>query len=206
MSEYNAAMCADLVQRPVLLSGFGPFGDVEDNPSGRLARALGTAPGVRGVVLPVSFGRAVETWERALAALGPAGPALLLGTGVHGGATLRLERRARSRLHAPAPDVDGALARELRLGGPEALETGVDLGAARAALEAADVPVEISHDAGGYVCERTYRHLLERGRALGAPALFVHVPGFAVVPRERQLAALRSLLDHLRATPPLQSV
>ena len=46
---------------------------------------------------------------------------------------------------------------------------------------------ELSADAGGYVCERTYRHGLERGLELAVPALFLHVPPADVLPVTSQL-------------------
>ena len=68
------------------------------------------------------------------------------------------------------------------------LETVLDLEALEACLRAAGAgEPELSADAGGYVCERTYRHGLERGLELAVPALFLHVPPADVLPVTSQL-------------------
>ncbi|MFT6362635.1 MAG: hypothetical protein ACJAZ8_001044 [Planctomycetota bacterium] len=38
--------------------------------------------------------------------------------------------------------------------------------------------VSISTDAGGYVCDWVFQHLLAHGERLAIPALFLHVPPF----------------------------
>jgi pyroglutamyl-peptidase len=182
----------------VLVSGFGPFEEVERNPSGEVASALaaGPPPGlrVRAAVLPVSFARAPRAWDESF----PPGerPALCLGLGVTKRAGFRLERWARPQLkRIPRPDVDGRSAAEFSREGPR-LGTGVDLERLLAALGRRGVAdARISHRAGGYVCERIYHHLLGRAAERGAPGLFVHVPPLRFVPLERQVQVLRWVLE-----------
>ena len=180
----------------VLVTGFGPFPEVAHNCSGPLALALQDhpPPGVEVLskVLPASFRRAPETYDELLGAAGERRPSLLLALGVHREAGFRLERRARRTLtESERLDVDGTVAREVSEEGPS-LDTPLDLDAvARTMARAGPETFLVSQDAGEYVCERTYRHLLERARELDVPGLFVHVPKerFTPLPRQRELLA-----------------
>jgi len=183
----------------LLLTGFGSFEDVDRNPSGLLAKAFGErAPeglDVFGIELPVTFHGSALELDRALAGLAPRVPHAILALGVHPGSGFRLERRARAVLGTGRPDVAGVHGAEVDLGGGHDLATSLDLEPLAAALRRAGAgSVVLSEDAGGYVCERIYRHVLERGRQLGVPALFLHVPPLASSPFERQHAVLRELL------------
>lgn len=153
----------------IVVTGFGPFLDVTDNPSARLARAVdGRSAGdlpVVGHVLPVSFGRAIPELHRFVANL-PTRPRLLLGTGVaRSTACGRLERTA-----APSSrglDVDGR-------GG--ALRVPAVPRYARADLPrlASALDVAISDDAGRYVCNAW---LYDATAAFPHTAVaFLHVP------------------------------
>ena len=187
----------------VLLSGFGPFEGVERNPSGEVARALAASPpsaaDVLAAVLPVSFTRAPESWGALEACGAPRRPDLLVALGVHGDRGFVLERVARGRLaDAERPDVDGTVAFGATDADARDRETVIDLHALRSTLRASGVlDVRISEDAGGYVCERLYSHVLGRGGALGVPALFVHVPPLAATPLDEQVRVVRLLVDCL---------
>lgn len=185
----------------LFVTGFGPFEEVDVNPSGALARALGVAAPagieVRATELPVSFRRATEELERALAGT-PRPPDAFLALGVHRGAFFRLERRARAQLRSGRPDVDGADARTVGPGDGEDLATSLDLGMLEAALLAAGAPeVRVSDDAGGYLCEHVYRHALTRARELGVPALFLHVPPISSMDVDAQLPILHAVASEV---------
>jgi len=188
---------------PLLITGFGAFERVEENPSGALARALDAEEGVVGVELPVTFRGSAEAWDAALAAL-PVRPAALLSLGVHPGPSFRLEQRAGPSLLTDRPDSAGETGAAVSgaMGGGEGdLFTSLELDALADALRAGGWTGEIerSADAGKYVCERIYRHVLVRGAELGVPGLFLHVPPLATVPVEEQLAPVRALVQALRA-------
>jgi len=185
---------------PILVSGFGPFEGVSENPSGLIAAALAADPGLHTAVLPVSFRGAPRAFDAALEALGAKEPVALVGLGVHPGAEFRLERRAAPRLRSTRPDVDGVCASEIRLEGGER-HCPLDLDALGSALRAAGARVWISSDAGGYVCERLYLHALEVGTRLGVPGVFLHVPPLASVPLDAQIAVVRALLREIRSRP-----
>lgn len=99
--------------RPVaLVMGFGPFGEVVDNPSCALATALdGTLAGpfrIAGRTMPVSYRRCLETTAAAVAELAPT---VVLGIGVAvRRERARLERVGRARVTRQPLDVDGRMA------------------------------------------------------------------------------------------------
>ena len=168
-----------------------------------LGTALEAAPpgGLRVVagILPVSFARAPEVLDELLRSLEPS-PTLLLGLGVQKKRGFRIEHCARAR---PKPnqrlDVDGVAARNHRHEGPE-LGTELDLVRLLARLRAGAIDVYLSADAGGYVCERVYHHLLARGSERGVPALFVHVPPLRFTPLARQVEVVGRILEELVGT------
>ena len=185
----------------VLLSGFGPYENVERNPSGAIARRLPDEPPagveVRSVELPVSFDRAPRVWDGLVESVGERRPDLLVGLGAKRKPGFALERRARAGLdNGVRCDMDGVAARECALpaGGGD-LESGLDLEALVEGLAGEGVAdVRVSEDAGGYVCERFYHHLLGRAQRWGCPALFVHVPLLELVELERQCEIVRRLV------------
>lgn len=187
----------------ILVTGFGPYEEVEENPSARLVERLDAEP-PEGVelsvrILPVSFRGAPAELDDALEALDPRRPDLIVGLGVHKkGKTFRLERRATTTLKPGRPDVLGVDGADVPLSPGPDLQTTLDLDELTETLRKAGAKkVEVSDDAGGYVCERLYRHALERGRELGVPVLFVHVPALEHVSLGVQLRSLRSLLTAL---------
>ena len=186
----------------ILVTGFGAFERVDENPSGALAQVLAADPGLATRELPVTFRGSADALDEGLTeAPGPVSAILCMG--VHPGPSFRLERRARATLSSDRPDNDGeagAVISGAMGGGGADLETRFELEALAEALRAAGAAeVELSEDAGGYVCERIYRHALVRGEERGIPALFLHVPPLAAVPLDHQLAVVRGLLEALRA-------
>ena len=169
----------------ILVTGFGPFLDVTDNPSARLARAVdGALVGphrVRGLVLPVSY-------ERAVAATLDAGreAVLVLGTGVARTRTeTRLELRAVRDRNEESDDVDGCRGGWNAADGPASVEASLGAGAAEA------LGVGCSSDAGTYVCN-AWLYGVVRGLP-GRPVGFLHLPP-AGFPPSRLLAGLARLV------------
>lgn len=182
----------------ILISGFEPFLDVVENPSGLVVEALLAAPpaGLRlaGGVLPVSIERVPAAYD-ALLAGAPEAPRALVALGVQRKGWFRLERRASAELSSKKRDNDGLLARGVTLAGAASLESGFDLTQLAAAMDAAGAAdVRISEDAGGYVCERTYHYLLTRAAERGIPGVFLHVPPQDAVPLAEQTAVVAALL------------
>jgi pyrrolidone-carboxylate peptidase len=192
------------VERPlVVVTGFGAFPGVLRNPSREIARALERDPPssmrVRAFELPVTFQGVGPAIDASLSALGSERPSALFGLGVQtSGASFRLESRARGRLSTARLDAEGHTSAELAVDAGPDLETELDLAPFELALREAGAPiVERSRDAGAYVCERTYHHLLLRARELAVPALFLHLPPIEVMDVERQIPIVRAAVERL---------
>jgi pyroglutamyl-peptidase len=171
----------------ILVTGFGPFGDVRENPSGALARAAsGLRAGDRtllGLELPVSYRRGIELTVRVARAIRPA---LVLGCGV---AARReraaVERTGRARVGV-TPDVDGQRPSTLEASGPALAPSTLDVERLAACLG-----VDVSEDAGDYVCNGW---LYRVSRLLsGVPVGFLHIPRAGLTP-ERLRAGLEGFL------------
>ena len=191
----------------VLVTGFEPFLDVALNPSGELARLLdgqrieaakSVSIDVLGRVLPVAYQDAPRAFDAALDACA-APPALVLCLGVHRGQEFRLELRAGKRFGSEKPDNEGQFGTTVPLDGPEWRRSPLDVeGVCVRALERAGAPkIVVSEDAGGFLCERVYRAALDRGDALGIPALFLHVPPADTLAVASQLEVVTGLLRSL---------
>lgn len=175
----------------VLVTGFGPFPGVDDNPTAALARAvdgvrLGDAELV-GRVLPVAWRRGPEEAIRLAREL-DAG--LVLGLGVAANRDRVCVEVVGVRVDSGRPDVDGAT--EPGLDGPDRVRSTIEVGRLAAALGAV-----LSDDAGGYVCNAW---LYRVASALTVPVGFVHVPA-AGLPPDLLLDGLRALLARPGAPP-----
>ncbi len=187
-------MVGDMADPHLLVTGFGPFLDVEDNPSGILARRLHGKAGVRGVELPAAY-RGSEEQLGGLLAQGQELPAGILSLGVHRGAQFRLESQSAGQGPSDKPDAWG----EVWNAGPRLREeTSVDLAACEAAMAAVcSEGVFISDSAGGYVCDFVCGLILRRGRELEIPALFLHVPAMDHRSVEEQEPVVLALVEEL---------
>ena len=175
----------------ILVTGFGPFLNVTENPSAQLALSLDgrTFAGhkVIGRVLPVSYERAPAL---TLATVREEGPfSLVLGTGVaRGRAGLCVESVAHPECGAQL-DVDGE--RMTRLGQGKVAST-LDVAELASCLQAT-----VSGDAGGYVCNAW---LYQVAVALPQTTVgFVHLPPGGVCV-ERFGAGLQRFLVQKRPT------
>lgn len=162
----------------VLVTGFEPFGDDRENASERAVALLADTWDVTGVrlvttILPVSFAEARRALDRAVA---EHAPDAVVAVGEAGGRTaVTPETTARNLDDARIPDNTGGQPRDrvIDRGGPETLPTRLDAAALVRACRADGIPAELSDDAGGFVCNHVFHHLLS---GTGVPAGFVHVP------------------------------
>ncbi|MCC6575435.1 MAG: pyroglutamyl-peptidase I [Planctomycetes bacterium] len=169
---------------PLLLTGFDAFGNFKENPSWealKFANARGMFAGVAVAIekIPVTYGGAFEAFERAVKAHNPVA---CVSFGVHGGLgreaqTICLERTARNRDGASKADNAGVVRAEQTIvaAGPETLPSALPLERLRKALADAGYAVEVSNDAGKYLCNHLFyraAHALRGRIAYG----FVHVP------------------------------
>lgn len=147
----------------IRLTGFGPFGDVLDNPSATLVRALAgrsiAGHAVDARILPVRWSDGLD------AALAGPTPALLLGFGVAVSRdTVQVE--AVGTRHRERADIAGREPSDVD--GPERVAATVDVPRLAACLGAT-----VSHDAGSYLCNAWAWTIPQRTQA---PAAFVHLP------------------------------
>ncbi|HLJ54283.1 MAG TPA: pyroglutamyl-peptidase I [Chthonomonadaceae bacterium] len=168
-----------------LLTGFGPFGDVESNPAERLVRHFTDNPlsghALTTCLLPVSYRRSapclLEAIDRGAADGQPFDLVWMLGVATKS-AIWRVERFGRSA-NGTRADVDGCVPDECSdPGGAEVCEATIPVDAVVAALTASGIPAEPSDSAGGFLCNfgiyTALTHLKRSGSA--ARAGFLHIP------------------------------
>lgn len=183
-ADRAARGAADAAPRPLLLTGFEPFGGERRNPSIELARALEgeCLHGLPIVVqaLPCVFETATQALD---AALDRWAPAVVLALGQAGGrCDLSFERVAINLIDARIPDNAGAQPIDVAVqpGGPAAYFTSLPVKAMVAAARAAGVPASLSTSAGTFVCNQVFYALMHRlattPRVPGVGAGFLHLP------------------------------
>lgn len=168
----------------VLVTGFEPFGENAVNPSALVAEHFG------GVVLPVSYGRAARELR---VAIEERDPEVVVCFGLAADRTaISVERYAHNLDEASTTDNDGSAGSGSPIdpAGPLALASSLPVNAIVDALRAEEIPVEISRDAGGYLCNHVFYALLHGGSRGG----FVHVPPLEVIPQETLFARPRQSL------------
>jgi pyroglutamyl-peptidase len=185
---------------PLLVTGFGPFGLLESNPSAALAEALAAEPDVRSAVLPVAYERAEQRLAELLEQIRPAAVLLF---GVHAAPGFRLERVAMNLDDEAAPDEDGAVHRREPIcpDAPAAYWSTLPLVEIAEALELLGLPWEWSNHAGGFLCNHAFyaaRHLAA-GLGLTGPCGLVHVPPPEATALPSQVLAARACLDAVRS-------
>lgn len=165
----------------LLVTGFGPFPGISDNPAAALVERIAAQrlPGVATRVLATEW----TVGDGLADAVRGADAVLMFGvaaTARH----IRYERRAQ-RDASPAPDAAGQLP-----GAPPLRQRYSALDVVRLAAQArrAGFPVHASADAGRYVCNAAYNAAL----AISPRVLFVHVPA----PTRRGALSLDGLERH----------
>lgn len=186
--------------RRLLLTGFAPWAEHEENPAQRLAERLdGWCDGdlrVAGLVLPVAH---VAASAAVAAALRELRPRAVLHLGLAAGRpALTVERWAHNVADFVIPDTAGAQPRgePLREGGAPRLAAPLDVDAAVGALQAAGVPAAPSDSAGAYVCNAILYRTFDWAASVrhAGPAGFVHLPAAETVSLADQERALERLL------------
>jgi pyroglutamyl-peptidase len=166
--------------RPILVTGFEPFGGDRINPSAEVARVLHgreieSAP-VIGIVLPCVFGASIAAMR---AALDRHKPQVVLALGLAAGREgFTPERIAINLDDARIADNAGAqpIDRPVVARAAAACFTTLPVKAIVAALLAAGHPAAVSHSAGTFVCNHVFyglMHALKRRR--GVRGGFMHL-------------------------------
>jgi len=172
-----------------LVTGFGPFGTVSDNPSQRLAENCGRP----FEILEVSY----EASDAFLGRLNPEGFDTLLMLGVAQGRELPTPELYARNSRGGTPDVRGqSTVGPIEPGQPLLLESTLWNAHLLADIEVS-LGLHTSFDAGNYLCNYTsYRALL---RFPEKKVGFFHVPPFEKLAQERQAEILTSVLQKIEA-------
>ena len=170
-----------MTRRPILVTGFEPFGGESVNPSALVVQALHgreiDGVPVVGAILPCVFGAALEALNTVLEAHRPR---LVLALGQAAGrGGFSLERVAINVDDARIPDNAGAQPVDVPVvaGAAAARFTTLPVKAMVAALRDAGQPAELSNSAGTFVCNHVFyglQHALRARRSVRSG--FMHLP------------------------------
>jgi pyroglutamyl-peptidase len=169
--------------RPLLVTGFEPFGGRSVNPSMLIAQALAhediTGLAVLAAVLPVNHSASAERMNELVSRHRP-GAVLCFGQGSPEQSGLRIERLAANSRDYPIPDNGGhqATGEPVIAGAPVAYFATLPVVALRDRVRAAGVPCRVSNSAGAFLCNEVFFSILHAlaSTAPRIPAGFVHVP------------------------------
>ena len=158
--------------KKILITAFEPFGGSTVNASAAVLEKLPGEMGgaeVQKALLPVVFGKATE---KALAY--PADCIFLLGE-AGGRKNVTPELRGRNLRNARIPDNEGNKPEGEKIlpEGPEEYRTVFPVKTIVEQMQAEGYGIEVSEDAGTYVCNDTY---YLTGMKAGVPVQFIHVP------------------------------
>ncbi len=159
----------------ILITAFEPFGGNERNASAEVLRLLPEKIGrcgIRKLLLPVAFGKAAG---RVLPE--PADAVFMLGE-AGGRSTVTPEIRAVNKREARIPDNEGfrPAGEAIIPGEPEAYYTRIPVRRIAARMRTEGYRIEVSEDAGTYVCNDTFYSV---GMNRPEPAAFIHCPAEA---------------------------
>jgi pyroglutamyl-peptidase len=192
----------------ILVTGFGPFDGIEENPSATLATLLGRSADVEAEVLPVAWNRLDDFVSTTLAVRWRA--VVMLGVAPDR-EYISLERVAVNLCDPKRKDATDAVAPSMRLvdGAPDAYFSTLPIHALEATLVRAGFPVARSPSAGTYLCNALFYRARHALADRGTPCGFVHVPptpgsveGQEGVSIEVQITVLQALLEILRLELP----
>jgi pyroglutamyl-peptidase len=197
----------------VLLTGFGPFADIVENPTSAIVEqmALRDLQGAELTtrIMPVSFARSARAID-ALLREGEYDLALLLG--VAGKADkFRIEAVGRNQDNARIPDCDGESRQDVPIipNGEQLMPATLDIDGLLNAMRNEGFEVEVSQDAGAYVCNHIYYSALNTIARdnLKTQCVFLHVPpaedsfqppkNCTTVPLDKQIAFVMRALETL---------
>jgi pyroglutamyl-peptidase len=166
--------------RPILVTGFDPFGGESINPSWEVVQRLPDV--VRNVpIVKAQLPRSFSRGPKVLLALAKKHkPVAILSLGQAGGRTaITPERVAVNVMDAERlADNDGAMPSDRRIvaKGADAHLASLPIKAMVEAIRAAGLPSEVSNTAGLFVCNCVLYHALQWAQNNDAIAGFTHIP------------------------------
>ena len=216
--------------RAFVVTGFGPFGGVEENPSTVIVRKIGSylrsqdethsknetsvAGQIRECLILETSARAVdEALERIQNdyCCSDSSKILLLHLGVGRSEGFRLESCAYNEATFRIPDIKGYQPKEQAIVSLDPVghsyPTSLDLEALQKQMDEdfPNISTVISIDPGRFVCNYVYCKSLEVANIVNntstssscCESLFLHVPHFAIIPEDEQLAYVACLIRNL---------
>jgi pyroglutamyl-peptidase len=165
----------------ILATGFSVFPGAPENPTAWLMRELqGWQPNGARLILGTLAVR-YTMWDSVEDLIASEAPDAVIGFGLSAKATgFTLEATARNSIGQGRPDATGAFPTSEHLveGGTATYSSGLPLQDIQIALEQYALPVAPSEDAGDYVCNLYFYHLMKHAVETGAPRIagFIHVP------------------------------
>ncbi|KAF0697773.1 Aste57867_11566 [Aphanomyces stellatus] len=192
----------------IVVTGFGKFGNIIDNPTTHLAELLKEDPNVHSTtVLEVSAEGVRAAMEPMWAeAENDEETTVFIHMGVNdGGKQIDLEQFGYNIAHFPIPDERGWVANNETITENEdaSLETALPLEKLLAHCQEQGCKMSISNDPGRYICNYTYFLSLVHAKKHAAKnqhALFVHFPSFNTMPKEDQLHGIKTFIAALKDT------
>lgn len=168
--------------RPILVTGFEPYGGMASNPAFAAMQALNGTTIVEmpivGRALPVAIARLDDVIDELLEAVNPAA-VICLGL-APGEPAIRIERVGLNLTDFSLPDNEGHIRRDHPLAGagPPAHWASLPVRRIADALLAAGIPVRLSETAGTYLCNACLYTFLDKlaRAARPIPCGFIHVP------------------------------
>jgi len=175
--------------RVILLTGFGPFGSVSDNPSGRIVHRLKEDVERRCQPPEATLeSKVLKVFPGVIQTILPEKSETIISMGVHAGSAsyIRLETAARNHYYDPFTGqddrIDPSLPKSHVLFGPPFPDS------IPAFLEGFDVVRGDEKSAGTYVCNDTFYRLCRSEKA----GYFIHVPP---VPKSEDGRLTRAMSD-----------
>ena len=169
-----------MAKPPLLLFGFGPFLQFDENPSEKVARSLNGSSSnghkIIGKVLPVDYhlvGRAI------MKEIEKCEPAVVLGTGLAAGRSLLgVEKIAVNYKYSEEPDNKGSTEKGALIeeGGPEGIFSNLQTEKTVELLNRRGIPAALSLSAGAYLCNCAMYVIVRQASKNGFAGGFVHLP------------------------------
>ena len=195
----------------VLLTGFGPFGSHEINPTESI---VSTFPTILPIKNPFGPGSSEVSIEKRILAVDQQGSIwtakelelrewdAILHLGLCGECTMpRLELLAEDKLDMRIPDNSGRQETDVVLSGNG--DQASPLPIKKWGIDEWPIEVELSKDAGRFICNETYFRTLEalENHKFAIPCLFLHLPETEFFSQQDATTLIRQLLAHMLYKP-----
>ncbi len=186
----------------VIVTGFEPYDGASQNPSWQAVSTLPQIIADNSIIplqLPVVYNHCWDVLEEAIRIHRPN---LVICCGVAANRqTITPELTAFNEMSATIPDNAGVLCngRAIVSEGQARLDTDLELAALINQMSLRSIPCSISENAGRYVCNNLYYHLLANRDVYGYQGLFVHVPSTEACSYEICSQALSIIIEYITA-------